>query len=106
MNDFAIVRKGLHQYALRQGEFLDMPKINGDVDSKIVFDEVLLTNVGGKSKIGQPVVKGAKVECTILKQLKGPKQRAGKFKAKSRYRRTWGYREQLTRVRVDKIVVK
>ena len=106
MTDFAIIQKGLHQYVLRNGEYLDMPHIEGAVDTKIEFPEVLLTQIGDKTVIGQPSVAGAIVKCTIIKQFKGPKFEAGKFKAKSRYRKQWGYREELTRVRVDEIVVK
>lgn len=106
MTDFAIIRKGLHQYSMKKGEYLDMPRIEGEVDSKIEFSEVLLTQVGDETKIGQPVVEGAKVVCTILKQFRGEKFEAGKFKAKSRYRKQWGYREELTRLRVEEIVTK
>lgn len=106
MTDFAIIRKGLHQYSLKLGEYLDMPLMDGDVESKIEFTDVLLTQIGDKVEIGQPVVEGAKVVCTILKHFRGEKFEAGKFKAKSRYRKQWGYREELTRVRVDEIVTK
>lgn len=106
MTDFAIVQKGLHQYELKLGEYIDLPHIDGDVDSKIEFSEVLLAKVGDKTEIGQPTVKGAKVVGSILKQFKGEKFEAAKFKAKSRYRKHWGYRQELTRVRVDEIVLK
>jgi large subunit ribosomal protein L21 len=106
MTDYAIVRKGLHQYSLKKGEYLDMPRIEGEVDSKVEFPDVLLTQIGDKTTIGQPVVKDAKVVCTILKQFRGEKFEAGKFKAKSRYRKQWGYRAELTRIRVDEIVTK
>lgn len=91
---------------MKKGEYLDMPRIEGEVDSKIEFSEVLLTQVGDETIIGQPVVEGAKVVCTILKQFRGEKFEAGKFKAKSRYRKQWGYREELTRLRVEEIVTK
>jgi large subunit ribosomal protein L21 len=106
MTDLAIIKKGLHQYALRKGEYLDMPHIEGAIDTKVEFPEVLLTQIGEKTEIGQPLVKDAKVIGTIIKQFRGPKFEAAKFKAKSRYRKQWGYREELTRVRVDEIVVK
>lgn len=104
MTDFAIIRKGLHQYSMKKGEYLDMPRIEGEVDSKVEFTDVLLTQIGEDTKIGQPIVEGAKVTGTIIKQFRGEKHEAGKFKAKSRYRKQWGYREELTRVRVDDIV--
>lgn len=83
-----------------------MPRIQGDVESKIEFSDVLLTQIGDETTIGQPTVAGAKVVCTILKHFRGEKFEAGKFKAKSRYRKQWGYREELTRIRVDEILTK
>lgn len=106
MTDFAIVQKGLHQYEMKKGEYLDMPHIEGAAESKIEFTEVLLATVGDKTEIGQPMVEKAKVVCTILKQFQGEKFQGAKFKAKSRYRKHWGYRDELTRVRVDEIIVK
>ncbi len=105
MTDFAIIQKGLHQYEMKKGEYLDMPHIDVASDTTIEFTDVLLAQVGEKVEIGQPLVAKAKVVCTILKQFKGPKGDGAKFKAKSRYRKHWGYRDELTRVRVDEIVL-
>lgn len=81
-----------------------MDKIDGEKGQAVVFNEVLLLVDGKKVKIGQPLVKGAKVEAQIVDQVKGKKIRVATFKAKSRYRRVKGFRPLLTRVKILSII--
>jgi large subunit ribosomal protein L21 len=105
MNDYAIVKRGRHQYFLTKGKYLDVPKMKAEKAETITFDEVLLTNVGGKLNVGAPVVEKAVVTCKVVKHLKTAKEHGFKFKAKSRYRRHWGFRQHLTRLMVEDISV-
>ncbi|WKZ30172.1 MAG: 50S ribosomal protein L21 [Candidatus Dojkabacteria bacterium] len=106
MTDYAIVNRGKHQYFLVKGKYIDIPKVKAEKTEKYTFEEVLLTNVKESVQIGQPHVKNASVVCTVVKHFKSKKEEASKFKAKSRYRKQWGYRQQLTRLMVEDIVVK
>ena len=45
----------------------------------------------------------AKVTATIVGHERGPKIRIFKYKPKSGYKRRQGHRQELTRIRVDKI---
>ncbi|PJE67132.1 50S ribosomal protein L21, partial [Candidatus Shapirobacteria bacterium CG10_big_fil_rev_8_21_14_0_10_36_6] len=56
-----------------------------------------------KIEIGNPTVKNATVEYQIINQYQGDKVRVSKFKAKSRYRKTIGFRAQLTDIKIIKI---
>lgn len=103
--DYAIVKKGNAQYLLEQDQVLEIPKIDVDEGKEYIFEEVLVASKGGDFKIGTPVVKGAFVKVFVIKQVKGEKLHGFKYKAKSRYRRTWGYRKPVTRIRVIEIHV-
>lgn len=72
----------------------------GKVGDKIVIDQVLLTNVNGEVVVGTPLVAGAKVHTEVVFSGKGEKVRVSKFKAKSRYRRTTGFRSFRTTLKV------
>ena len=74
-------------------------KLEGDVDSEIVFDEVLYVD----GKVGTPTVKGAKVVCKILKQGKQKKVLVFKYKPKKKYRKTQGHRQPYTKLLVKSI---
>jgi len=48
-------------------------------------------------------VSGAKVTATVAAHYRGPKIVVFKFKAKKRYRRKTGHRQEMTRLTIDAI---
>lgn len=105
MTTFAIIKTGGKQYLVKEGDILTIEKLPEKVGEKIIFDQVLLVSdeKGKEIKIGQPLVKEAKVEAEILEQTKGPKVKVIKFKRKIRYHRKKGHRQSLTKVKIIKI---
>jgi len=109
--DFAVVKISGKQFKVAEGDTIEVAKLSdkqslrsGELkDKKVKFEEVLLTSFGGKVQVGAPTVKGAKVTATILENKKGEKIRVSKFKSKVRYRRTSGFRPQLSVLRIEKI---
>lgn len=100
---YAVIKTGGQQFKVSEGEELAVNKLSGKAKDKLTFDEVLLEVDGDKVKLGTPTIKGAKVTATIVDQFKDEKIRILKFKAKSRYRRRQGHRQQLTRIKIVKI---
>lgn len=100
--EYAVIRTGGKQYKVQSGDVLKVDKLAGDKKS-LVFEEVLLAVDGDKVKLGKPTIKGAKVSAKLLEQVQGDKIRVMKFKAKSRYRKTTGFRAQLSVVQIEKI---
>ncbi len=103
MNNLAVIKTGGKQYLVSAGQEIKIEKIPGKVGDKVYFDQVLLVNQQEGLKIGQPLVKNIKVEGEIVNQLKGKKIKVFKYKAKSRYRRQKGHRQQLTLVKINTI---
>lgn len=99
---YAIIQLQGKQHRVSEGDVLDVDRLAGD-DKKITITDVLLVNNNGKIQLGQPLVKGASVTLDVVEQLKGEKIRVFKYKSKSRYRRTRGHRQALTRVSVSAI---
>lgn len=102
--NYAVIRSGGKQYKVSTGDVVELDKLNLEENKNVVFDDVLLLVQEGKTTIGKPTIKGAKVEAKLIEQKKGDKIRVSKFKAKSRYRKTIGFRAQLTVVQIEKIV--
>jgi len=100
---YAVIKTGGKQYKVQEGDTLEFEKLAGKSKDKIKFDQVLLVVDGDKTTIGKPLVKKALVTAVIVDQIKGKKIRVAKFKAKSRYRLVKGHRQQLTKVKIDKI---
>ena len=96
----AIIKTGGKQYKVRVGDKIKIEKIEGKEGSKIIFKEVLLLGDEKNLKIGDPSIKGAKVEAKILKTDKEKKVVGIKYKAKKRYKVKFGHRQTMTAVEI------
>lgn len=99
----AVIRTGGKQYPVQENQQLRLEKLLGKEGESFVFDQVLLTIDGDAVKVGQPLVSGAKVSATIVKQGREPKMNVIKYKRKIRYRRKLGHRQEFTEVKIEKI---
>ena len=102
---FAIVRTGGKQYKVAPGDVFEVELLKAEPASTIVLDDVLLVGDEDNWTVGTPTVEGARVACTVVRAIRGPKIRVFKFKAKKRYRRMQGHRQELTVLRVDDVRV-
>ena len=101
---YAVIETGGKQYRVEQGDVIDVELIerSGEESSKITFDRVLM--LGGDSPVvGKPVVEGAQVTAKVVDPVRGPKIRVFKKKRRKGYKRLNGHRQDLLRVRIDKI---
>ena len=80
----------------------------------LTAEEIAATKVGarpgdvtgyGLMSSGTPVVEGASVEATIVKNGKGKKIRIFKYNPKKGYRKRQGHRQPYTKVEIQKISV-
>ena len=100
---YAIIKTGGKQYKVSEGDEIIIEKLEVEEKSSVTFEEVLGIFDGDKVKVGTPVVKGAKVTATVVKNGKGPKIRIFKYKHKTNYRRRQGHRQPFTKVKIEKI---
>lgn len=99
----AIIQTGGKQYQVAEGEKLRIEKIEGEVGTKVTFEEVLLVGDEAKVSVGAPTVAKARVEATILKQDKADKVTGIKHHSKKRYKVKFGHRQPFTEVQIEKI---
>lgn len=102
---YAIIADGSHQYRVEEGTVLEVQIKDLAEDAKTYdFERVLLIgDVEGGPKIGQPTIKGAKVSTTIVGAFKGDKIRIQKFRRRKGYCVKTGHRQRLLELRVEKI---
>ena len=100
---YAIVETGGKQYQLEEGRYVDIELLEGEKDSKVVFDRIVMLVNGKKSKVGQPYVAGASVEGKIMLHDKSKKVIVYKQRPKKGYRKKQGHRQGFTRVMISKI---
>ena len=101
---YAIVKTGGKQYRAAKDDVLVVEKIDGEVGETVVLEDVLMVCDGDKVTIGSPLVKGAKVNATIVRHGKGKKIEGFNYKAKKNVRKRWGHRQPQTTVRVTGVV--
>lgn len=102
---FAIIKTGGKQYKVASGDKIKVEKLEGKEGAKVTFSEVLLiADENGKDfKPGTPLIKGAKIEGKIVKQGRAKKVIVFKYKAKKRYQKKQGHRQEFTEVEIGKI---
>jgi len=100
---YAIVETGGKQYQVEEGRYVDIELLDGEAESKVVFDKVVMVVNGKKSKVGQPYVSGASAEGKIMMHGKAKKIIVFKQRPKKGYRKKQGHRQGFTRVMISKI---
>ncbi len=102
---YAVIETGGKQYRVQPGDVIDVEKFETPTGKsrKVDFDRVLLVSGEKGTSVGAPIVEGAKVTGTLVEEIRGPKLLIFKQKRRKGYRRLNGHRQDLLRVRIDKI---
>jgi large subunit ribosomal protein L21 len=94
---------GSKQYQAIEGKTVAIEKIEGEAGTKLEFKEVLFRKLAdNKFEIGTPFV-NSPVKASIVKQMKGPKVIAFRFKRRHKVRVKRGHRQQMTIIRIEAI---
>ncbi len=99
---FAITEVGSRQYKVAKDEILLIPKAGKK--KEVILNKVLLIADSKDVTIGNPYIKGAKIVCEVLKDVKGPKTIAFKFRRRKNSQRSIGHRDLLTKVKIKEII--
>ena len=100
---YAIIEACGKQYKVSEGDVVFFEKLDAEEGKKVTFDNVVLVSEEGKVQIGNPYVKGIKVEGKVVSHGKAKKIIVFKMKAKKNYRRKQGHRQPYTKVEITAI---
>jgi large subunit ribosomal protein L21 len=98
----SVIKTGGKQYLVKSGDKIAVERLEGETNSTITFDQVLLSanDDGTGLKLGTPTVSGTVVSGSVEAQVRTRKIRVIKFKRKVRYRRVHGHRQHQTKVKI------
>ena len=96
---YAVIKTGGKQYRVTSGDVVKVEKLAGEEGKEVVFNEVLAMG----DTIGNPLVAGASVKATILKQARDAKIIVFKKKRRQNYRRKNGHRQSITVVKITDV---
>jgi len=100
---YAVIRTGGKQYAVREGDLIQIERIDGEVGDVVELKEVLLVGGEEKFKVGTPSVSRAKVFGKIVEQGKARKIVVFKMKRRKNVRRKRGHRQLYTKLMISGI---
>lgn len=100
---FAVFVSGGKQHRVSEGDLVSLEKLDGDVGTEIVFDQVMMVSDGDAVNVGQPFVSGGTVTGEVVAQERAKKVHIIKFKRRKDYLRRQGHRQYQTRVRITGI---
>jgi large subunit ribosomal protein L21 len=102
---YAVIETGGKQYRVEVGTELEVELLDVEPGKTVTLERVLLVADGDQASIGQPVVGGAAVSAEVVRQIRGDKVIAFKYRPKARRRVKKGHRQDLTVLRISDIVV-
>lgn len=101
---YAIIETGGKQLKVSEGDVIKTDLLESEVGTDVTFDRVVLASKGGDSvTVGSPLVSGATVTGTVLRQDKEKKILVFKYKPKKRVRKLTGHRQPFAEVKITKI---
>jgi large subunit ribosomal protein L21 len=103
---FAIIQTGGKQYKVSASEILKIERLENPEGKTVEFKNVLFLNDDKSTEIGNPNIKGAKVEATILKNTKNRTILVFKKRRRKNSRKKYGHRQPISLVRITKIFSK
>ena len=105
MTEFAIIATGGKQYPVAVGDVIRVETLPGDLKKgdKVAFENVLLVDNGKDTTIGTPYIPGAKVEAIFQTAGRAKKVLVVKYKAKSKYHKKNGHRQEYSEVKISAI---
>lgn len=100
---YAIFARGAKQYQAVPGKTLAIDRIEGEPGAKLEFKEVLFRKSGDNAfEIGKPFLTKP-VTAVIVKQMKGPKKIALRFRRRQKVRVSNNSRASLTVIRFETV---
>jgi large subunit ribosomal protein L21 len=102
---FAVIEANGRQLKVKEGDVVRLDSLHGEPGHEVVFERILFAHNGTDFLLGSALAGKAKVTATVVRQAKGPKILAFRYKPKKRVRRRYGHRQPVTELRIETIAL-
>ena len=99
----ALIEFAGKQYQVVEGSFIKVPRVEGTVGSKVIFDKILYLDDGKMKTIGTPLVNSAKIDGEITSHGRERKVVVFKFKRRKGYQKKNTHRQEYSMLKVGKL---
>jgi len=100
---FAIIETGGKQYKVQEGDSIKVELLEGEVNSEIKIDKVLMIKTDDDISVGTPYVDGVSVTTTKTADTKNKKLTIYKYKRRKDWDKKKGHRQGISVLKIDKI---
>ena len=102
---YTYIELGNHQHKVKIGTIFHAECTKHLPDDIFECDKVVMLAVDKeKIQLGKPYVQDIKVQIQVLANIKSPKIYGFKYKKRKGYRKSWGHRQNLQKMKVLKII--
>ena len=100
---YALIEFAGKQFRVEECDSIMVPYIGGKVGSKVLIDKVLYMDDGKNKTVGDPTVKGIKIDGKIGSHGRGRKVVVFKFKRRKGYQKKNTHRQEFSILKVGKV---
>ncbi len=100
----AVFETGGRQHRVTEGDVIEVNRLATDAGQAVTFDKVFMVHGDGNVQVGAPLLGGASIEAEIVEHKRGPKLIAFKMRRRKGFRKKIGHRQELSVIRINKIV--
>jgi large subunit ribosomal protein L21 len=101
---YAVFEDGSHQYRVQEGDVVKVDYRDADIGTRLEFPRVLLYQKDADTRIGQPIIEGARVLGEVVAHP-STKLYIQHFRRRKNYRRLRGHRQPYTAVQIHSILL-
>jgi large subunit ribosomal protein L21 len=102
---YAVIETGGKQYRVEVGTELAVELLEVEPGQEIALERILLVADGDEAAIGRPIVAGATVSATVVRNDRAAKVISFKYKPKARRRVKKGHRQEQTVLRITDVTL-
>jgi large subunit ribosomal protein L21 len=101
---YAVFEDGSRQYRVSEGDVVQLDYRDAEIGTQLEFNRVMLYQGGDDTRIGQPVVEGARILAEVVDHP-STKLYIQHFRRRKNYRRLRGHRQPYTSVQIRSILL-
>jgi len=102
---YAIIDIGGKQQKVEKGSEFTVDRMSYKVGHNAKLPHIVFAKKGNSYVAGQPFIKGAHIECEVLRHERGKKVFAFQYRRRKSSKRKVGHRQDLTVLRVKEISI-
>ena len=100
---YALIEFSGKQFRVEEGASIKVPYIDSKIGSKVTIDKILYMDDGNNKMVGDPLVKGVKIDGKIESHGRGRKVIVFKFKRRKGYQKKNTHRQEYSMLKVGKL---